>query len=483
MNKNTWIVLISLWGLCGAMVLAVVIAAAGVALGWFSLFGVEHPKRELARLEAQYGEDVRTWQASRDEELKRYHEQLAAAKAALPADAPIARDWDWREAVQQGRSEYDCELLRILLSAYRQHPELMLDPECDSMREKFESLATYSERLTDLERLFFEVKDDSCALRERLEQYLLADPRPQELAYALRHDVIDLRYWDTAATPYSGDCSHELTAIAEMIALATATGLNGDTDKAFDIIIHAYDLERRTRATSFEALRTSIVITHTADAALQQLLPVIEWTPERTAQIESRLHTSKEDVAALLRTVMVGPYQGIFDEFAARDYQVDRSTLLGYAAADALASTYADSPEAFATHLQLIDEQINEDVDFSLLDLVLRGTSDWAVQWRVRDVRDLAISLSEFPLRPRVFAAARQLEAYRSEHGAYPATLEELPNAPVDLTSCRMGKPVTYVRDGDQYRLETSVDGDMVVLWRSPSRPACGQPILTENPG
>jgi hypothetical protein len=78
---------------------------------------------------------------------------------------------------------------------------------------------------------------------------------------------------------------------------------------------------------------------------------------------------------------------------------------------------------------------------------------------------------------------ARQLEAYRSEHDAYPATLDEIPNAPVDLTSNRSGNPVTYVRDGDEYKLETRVDENTLVLWRSPSRPACGQPIPTEIPG
>src|SRR5690606_14693395 len=108
--------------------------------------------------------------------------------------------------------------------------------------------------------------------------------------------------------------------------------------------------------------------------------------------------------------------------------------------------TYVNAPDRFPDALREAEAIGDWDLENqSVLELMLWGFRDLALDFHLWDVADVAGSMSDLPLRSELFALALRLEQFREVHDAYPPSLAELGAPLPELRSYRSGKAVIYV--------------------------------------
>ena len=477
-NKSLLLPLVVL-ALCVIVIVSAAVAVVGVVMGWWSLFGVEHPKRELARLEARYGDEVREWQAFHEAARQYRRERLETARAALPVDAPITPDWECNSAVLGLGTQFDRDLLGELCSAYLNNPDDMFHGRSGNLKDKLDSLRQFQDRLTPLERRFAEVSTDPCEVRKRFEDELIRLPSLIKTEFALAHDVID--------SPDSEESCAQAQLMRLMAARALVCAKRGEVDRAVQMLIGLYDLEIQLRdAAESDRVHCAQLICRNADRALMRLLPEVQLTPEQRQQIEQRLVVAVDDVARILCVAGCMP-SGYWIGNQGQPLPVNQNdaVLIQYSIARDLADAYARAPREFAEHLHAVDAQLDERPEFDVFQLVTSGFTTLFGEMAARDVWVLARVLADLPSRSALVALAQRLEAVRTQHGVYPENLDSVETGDLELYSYAYGEPVQYVRDGVGYRLEVPNAKGHEVVWAVPSIKACddGTAAPTETPG
>jgi hypothetical protein len=454
----------------GLPVLLFIVAAfgvVGVALGWFSLFGVEHPKRELARLEAQYGEEVRGLQALREIKLYEHRERLRIARATLPADAPISQDWDFREAVADPILD-DQELLWELTRAYLESPFDMLEGFDGKLRAELQSRGQNQDRLTPFEREFVNLRHDPCTLRTRYEIYLGDMPILDNLEYALTHGLIDLGLWDSTSVGKPEYFMQSVTGLTFLRARALMYGLTDRQDRAFELLDHLYSLTKTTRVTA-DLSEASAAWVHTfmLDRVPALLVARVEWTAQQQRRLEQHLTLSAADAAEMLKLYAATQANPMAAEapMTVNDAYLQFS---GFAVAAQISEALMLAPQSVASLVEQMaaaDAQADSSLASTYFRFATTGGTDIAAIWSRGDLYSVARKLADASTRTTLFQVAQLLAEHRTEHGTYPTTLALI------VQSIGVDKiPVGYERDGHGYRLGT---GPIEGVWSMPSVRTC----------
>jgi hypothetical protein len=459
----------------GLPVLLFIVAAfgvVGVALGWFSLFGVEHPKRELARLEAQYGEEVRGLQALREIKLYEHRERLRIARATLPADAPISQDWDFREALKALGGKYDGELLAALTGAYIHNPYDMLGDTDSGLRNKLESLHTHQDKLTYLEQRFLLPDLDSCDLRAHWEDYLQSLPFLEELEFALFHHVVDLQITNPDLAPEHDPRMPWHIALELMNARIVMYGINDDRERALALLAEMFDLAKRAQEVASLPHAYQVFRLHNrANNVLMLIVPHISWTEERETVISRNLTVELASLAQTLQLAATSPRSAFFSIGGAGDQRY--AILRRFRLVDQVVKAFHEDPVEVTAAINRLQVEIS-DFDMGIQDmlrLIVMGTLDFNY-----DLLEAAVAVARIPLHAELFTLVLRLDAYHDAHGRYPSALDQLPEPTSKLVDLATGRSVQYVREGQGYRLELPRKDETrspSVVWEVPASQRC----------
>lgn len=455
--------------LCAVVIMTSVVAIVGVVLGWWALFGLEHPERERARLEKTYDHELREYQALCEAQSQRSHEKIASALAALPDDAPIPRTWTWREAMNDIPSGYDGELIQNLSLGYFGNPDNMSGAHCGILRAKLESLGQYSERLTPLEMEFSALASDPTALRVRFEEYLDDLRVLNELDYAITHGIADPELHKNPQNSDDGYYDRCKVSFVLLAARALAAGLRGDPERASQTILGLYNLSDHLRDTG--SVWPARTVLYQADRIVSLLTPHVDWTSGQIAAIESALAFSPDDFAKLLKmeAARQSPsFEELRQELA---FDMQRLRLRRFSSASQLAQTFEDSPEAFASRLQELSDADRD--EFSIVDAIFRGVGNVVADIFADDIPRIAELWVDLGLRSELFQRARELEEYKVQHGDYPESLNELPSRPKPVVSYRFGQTVHFFKEEQSFRFESTGRPRPYLFWGNPDSRGC----------